>query len=244
MAIGRWLGVSHRVGGLLTRTGAVISRTSVKRITNLEKETEEVKEAVKEFDEEVSQQFKEEDLAYDGKKPNPEDWSEYLESDPDFQEEFDNMINKPTAPEADDTFPPDVFNNPSCLNMELAAPRDRDGSKEFTWVTKCLRDKDGNKNPMLDSARMYEVEHLDGHKALLAANAIAENVFAQVDEEGNRHVLFDEIIDHRQTVLKLSDKTLSLLLAPEQSTGEKRRRDVRSSSSGRIEALRGLRSKT
>jgi hypothetical protein len=50
--IGRWLGVSHRVGGLmsywvLTQTGAVISRTTVQRITNLEKETDEIKEGIK-----------------------------------------------------------------------------------------------------------------------------------------------------------------------------------------------------
>ncbi len=44
---------------------------------------------------------------------------------------------------------------------------------------------------------MHEVEHPDGHKASLAANAIAENVFAQVDEEGNRHASFDEIVDQR-----------------------------------------------
>ena len=31
----------------------------------------------------------------------------------------------------------------------------------------------------------------------MAANSIAENMFAQVDEEGNRCVLFDEIVEHR-----------------------------------------------
>jgi hypothetical protein len=31
----------------------------------------------------------------------------------------------------------------------------------------------------------------------MKANAIAQNLFAQVDAEGNCHVLFDEIIDHR-----------------------------------------------
>ena len=40
-------------------------------------------------------------------------------------------------------------------------------------------------NPILDT-RMYEVEYQDGHTAALAANIIAENIFAQVDEEGNR----------------------------------------------------------
>jgi hypothetical protein len=58
---------------------------------------------------------------------------------------------------------------------------------------------------------MYEVEHPDGHKALLAANAIAENMFAQVDDEGNRHVLFEEIIDHRTdgTEVKQQDAFLT-----------------------------------
>ena len=44
---------------------------------------------------------------------------------------------------------------------------------------------------------MYEVEYQDGHKSAMATNAITQNFFAQVDAEGNRHVLFDEIIDHR-----------------------------------------------
>ena len=44
-----------------------------------------------------------------------------------------------------------------------------------------------NDNPILDT-RVYEVEYADGHKAALAANAIAENMFAQVDDESNRHV--------------------------------------------------------
>ena len=39
-----------------------------------------------------------------------------------------------------------------------------------------------NDNPILDS-RVYEAEFLDGNKASLAANAIAENLFAQVDDE-------------------------------------------------------------
>ena len=44
---------------------------------------------------------------------------------------------------------------------------------------------------------MYEVEYQDGTKALVAANYIAENMFAQVDQEGNHDILLDEIIDYR-----------------------------------------------
>ncbi len=45
--------------------------------------------------------------------------------------------------------------------------------------------------------RLYEVEFQDAYRTSLAANAIAENVFAQIDDEGNRHILFQEIIDHQ-----------------------------------------------
>ena len=44
---------------------------------------------------------------------------------------------------------------------------------------------------------MYEVEYQEEHTAALAANIIAENILAQVDEEGKRSVLFDEIVDVR-----------------------------------------------
>ena len=82
----------------------------------------------------------------------------------------------------------------------MALPRDSEGP-EFARVTKRLRDANGlpigteNDNPILDT-RMYEVEYADGHKESMAANTIAINMFAQVDEDGNRHVLFDEITDH------------------------------------------------
>ena len=87
------------------------------------------------------------------------------------------------------------------LNVELSIPRDSDGP-EFSCVKRLLRDNDGppNKkainNPILDK-HMYEVGYLDGNKSTLAVNGIAENMFAQVDDEDNRQILFEEIIDPR-----------------------------------------------
>jgi hypothetical protein len=80
-----------------------------------------------------------------------------------------------------------------------------------------LKGKDGlpigraNNNPILDT-RMYEVEYPNGQKASLAANVIAENLFAQVNNEGNRHVLFGEIIDHQTdgTEVKQQDAFLTM----------------------------------
>jgi hypothetical protein len=101
------------------------------------------------------------------------------------------------------------------LNMELAIPRDSYGP-EFARVTKRLKDKDGlpngraHNNSILNT-RMYKVEYPGGHKASLAANVIAENMFAQVNDEGNRHVLFEKIIDHQTdgTEVKQQDAFLT-----------------------------------
>ena len=96
------------------------------------------------------------------------------------------------------------------FNIELAIFRNS-GGPEFARVTRTLRDTDGlpigtaNDIPLLDT-RLYEVVYKDGHEASLAANKIAINVFAQVDEEGNRHVLFDDIIDHRTYVYKVQEE--------------------------------------
>ena len=49
--------------------------------------------------------------------------------------------------------------------------------------------------PMLYT-RVYEVEYLHGHKSSLVSNIISENLFPQFDEEGNRFMVFYEIIDH------------------------------------------------
>ena len=85
--------------------------------------------------------------------------------------------------------------------MELALTKDGE-SEQFAKVTKRLRDSNGlpigvaHDNPMLDTI-IYEVKYHDGHKASLTANTIVENLFSQVDEEGNQHVLLDCIADHR-----------------------------------------------
>ena len=85
--------------------------------------------------------------------------------------------------------------------MELALDRQDDGT-EFARVTKRLRDKYGrpigitSENPILDT-RMYEVEYAGGYKTAMSANAIADNLFAQVDQDVQWVRLFDEIIDSR-----------------------------------------------
>ena len=69
---------------------------------------------------------------------------------------------------------------------------------------------------------MYEVEYQDGHKASLSANAIAQNMFAKVDEEGNRHILFQEIVDHRVDGKEFKQQDAFITT----NTGTRRRRET------------------
>ena len=42
---------------------------------------------------------------------------------------------------------------------------------------------------------MYEVEYCNGYVAEMPANVISENLLAQVEQEGNRFLLIESIID-------------------------------------------------
>ena len=58
---------------VLNKNGSVMSRTTVQRITNLEKQTNEMKANIIEFDGQMRCRFKEdEDLENGGDEPNPE----------------------------------------------------------------------------------------------------------------------------------------------------------------------------
>ena len=52
-------------------------------------------------------------------------------------------------------------------------------------------------NPLFDT-REYDVEFTDGSIEKYAAKIIAENMFAQVDDEGREHLIMKEIVDHKK----------------------------------------------
>ena len=70
-------------------------------------------------------------------------------------------------------------------------------------VVRQARDKDGgvigeyNVNPILNT-RVYGVMFPDSSIQQYAANLIAENIYSQVDKDGHRYTLMDEIVDHRK----------------------------------------------
>jgi hypothetical protein len=229
----RWLGVSHRIGTLmsfwvLTSSEKVLSRTTVQRVTQLETQIEENKTRMQGFTDQLTARIGGNDIVAQDDDGNftldIDDWDDPA-FDPEFVQEFGRTINDPAIKEADQEFTPDTFDD-THLNMELALPREG-GEVQFGRVVKRMRDKDGlpigtaNDNPILDS-RMYEVEFQDGYRTSLAANAIAENLFAQIDDEGNRHVMFQEVIDHRTNGKQVLQQDAFIILR----TGTRQRRET------------------
>ena len=84
-------------------------------------------------------------------------------------------------------------------------------------VKRRKRNQDGNiigtpsNNPILDTT-LYEVEFDDGHVESYAANLIAENIYEQLDDDGNVYKSIDQIIDHRKdaSTLQNEDSTFQL----------------------------------
>ena len=119
---------------ILNQTSSVISMTTVQRVISLEYQVDENKDIFREFDLEIKKRLNEQYLPLEGDKPSPSDWSELMDHDEDFAEEFGKIINNQDIPEADATFTHEVFDD-TYLNMELALPQDEPGP-EFARVTK------------------------------------------------------------------------------------------------------------
>ena len=119
--------VSHRIERLmcyhvLTQRGTIISKSSVQRVTELEKATAFVKDTFSKFDKAIHSKLKCIDRGYAGDKSNSEDWEDLPEDDEDFRDEFQNTYNNVDIHEAED-YTPEVIEDTN-LNMEIALPRD------------------------------------------------------------------------------------------------------------------------
>jgi hypothetical protein len=198
--LGRWLGVSHRVGSdmcfwILNKNARVLSRTTVQPVGPLELQTDTVKEKCNEFQACL-------DRHLPASKPTNNGMSSWHPRDtlvePTLEEVnvADTLVDD-SLPDQDE-FTPDAYDK--YLGAELLLARDDQVHPGKVVARK--RDSNGdpigksNGNPLLDT-RLYMVEFSDGHHEEFSANFIAENMFAQIDIEGKRHLLISEIVDHK-----------------------------------------------
>ena len=128
----------------------------------------------------------------------------------------------------DEPLPPTPEVGDNYVGARLNLPRG-DG-QAMGRVVKRARNNDGNtigrahQNPILDT-REYVAEFEDGTTSELAANVIAQSMYAQCDPDGNTYLLFDSIVGHRKGTSALSAEDQFI-------TNEKGRKYVRKSTAG------------
>ena len=218
ISIGKWLGPANRAGAsmsywILNENGYEEVRSTVGRIPNLDMQKPEIKARLEKIDEKIKKVVESKVRLNPGliQTTMPQDWAmQTLEYDEAYELEAEKAMVDTTIPEADDINPeytPDLPGDPY-LNVELAFPHSEEPAYRYGKVIKRQKNEAGepvgtaNDNPLMDT-RQYVVQFPDEHEETLSANIIAECMFSQVDEEGNRHVLFDEISEHRKTALAI-----------------------------------------
>ena len=122
----------------------------------------------------------------------------------------------PMEPEAErpeaDAFTPEMYD--TLISAEVLLPKG--DILVPAKVTGRKRNENGDPvgtahtNPILDT-RVYNVHFPDGHTEEYAANIISENIYSQVDDDGNRFLLLSEIINHRSdhTAIPIDDKFIT-----------------------------------
>ena len=214
--IGRWLGVSHQVGPLMSywilpKSRILISCTTVQRMPLNEFSRDEIQKQIAEYESGLEKRL-EAVSAQLSTHPNPENMPQShllsLENeDAEFIEEFMRVQNNDDVPLAED----DVEATPDpYLHMEFTLPRGVDEAPINYEVKKRVVEDDGKpkgiwtNNYMTDTAE-YVVADLDGNDEVITTNVIAKNLLAQMDDEGHRHLMLDEILDmktHKDPVPK------------------------------------------
>jgi hypothetical protein len=192
--LGRWLGVSHRVGSsmcywIINIKGQVLSRTAVQHVTYTERQHHDTRRKIDTFDVQLKEKLS--DMNY----------TDASNESISYIQDIDILNDEPEdkmAMDADD-FTDDTYGQ--YVGAELITVHQ--GEYHHAVVNKRLRDPNGDPigrrhiNPKLDT-RLYEVQMQDGAIIEYAANTIAENLYSQIDEQGNKHLIFKAIIDHRR----------------------------------------------
>lgn len=214
--LGRWLGPAHDVSQgmayhILTSKGTVLTRSTVHRLSDTEKISDEIKRLKKDFTTSMESVIGNYSISsinngviqmdngdvYDGLFEDLPHEAECIDVEYDMYGDtivnIDNVVESPETPD-------DIHDK--LLGMKLNLPFA--GETKHGTIEARKRNRDGtpigesNSNPLFDT-RVYEVSFGDGNYYDYSANVILENLYAQVDDFGRSASLLSDIIDHRKT---------------------------------------------
>ncbi len=201
--IGRWLGIAHRVGSdmtywILTKSGKLIARSTKQHITTTTNmATDAIKNTTATFD---AKPLDDENFHIDLPshvlylQDNDEVVRPDLPAIP-LEAEYGDMMQDPKYTADDIEF--ETFDQ--YLGAEFLV--NLNGETAMATVSTHAKDNEGNAigkrnpNPLLDT-REYKCAMEDGPVYQYNANAIADNIYSRCDDEGRRHAVLQEIIDH------------------------------------------------
>ncbi len=207
--LGRWLGISHKIGSdmcywILTVSGKIIARTTVQHVTREDLLDQHLGDKIKEFDKAL--EIRMDDTNFVNDKGDDFYINDIKEAD---EAAHGNGSNTPTDKEYGDMLTEDCPKQDDIddaaydkyIGAEVMMDVPGEGPRRAT-VKRRVEDLEGKKagsyhrNPMMDT-REYELEYDDGTHDRYFANVIAENLYSQVDSEGHQFLVLDEISDHR-----------------------------------------------
>jgi hypothetical protein len=198
--LGRYLGPSKSIGPemcfhILKANGWIVQRTTVGPLSPSEFENIPTKTQVNNFMMELYRgplgtTMTDSKLKDSGDDPN---------TTPAYQSYSDNICgDEPTMPEGD-AFTIDAYDK--CIGAQLDLLL-QDAMASATVITRKQDPKgnpvgSSNANPLLDTC-VYEVKFPDGSIKDFTANIIAQNMYAQVDDEGWQFNIMEELVDYRK----------------------------------------------
>ena len=202
--LGRWIGVAENVGSSLTyfilpKSCTPVARSSVFPVTQEERLSADFQQELGLLDAAIEQKIgdsRSDNAVFNDLPEIPEVPLDIFDGE---EQTTLPLEEESQMPEADDIFSPELFDQYLTAQILL----DRGGETQLGTVKRRKRNDNGNPvgisnpNPLLDT-REYEVEFPDGSIDVLSTNTIAENLYSQVDQEGNSYAVLAGIVDHRK----------------------------------------------
>eukprot|EP00804_Cyclotella_cryptica_P025206 CCRYP_010330-RA/>CCRYP_010330-RA protein AED:0.37 eAED:0.37 QI:0/0/0/1/1/1/2/0/416 len=206
-ALGRFAGVSHRVGRdmcywIMPVSGIPISDTTVQHVTTEDLLNPDIKSQVDKFNEKLVAWI--DDTNHRVKWDLLKSLDDLIFDDPAYGDGSNTPTDKECGytpgEEVDDS---DLNSYGKFIGAKIRLTDDENNGGNIATVKKRATDFSGkplgkpHDNPMLDS-RIYEVELEDGTVDRYCANQIAEYIWAQVNSEGREHLVMHELVDHQK----------------------------------------------
>jgi len=202
----RWLGEAHGVGQamcywILPANGVPIARSTVQPISKADRDSEEVKSELKELDAAITSKLVSQ-AEMDESERDVVVIPDYLRHHDDDDDVLTPYFD-PIEPEADmpeaDAFTHEEYDK--YISAEVILPK----GDQMILGKVIARKREINDNPIgvahsnpIFDTRLYQVQFPEGHVEEYSANIIAQNIYSQLDSEGYRYTMMEEITDFKK----------------------------------------------